>query len=644
MSLAQSGNTHNHNTDSRPAKSRPDPLTLEHQRMLYGGSAIAPDVAAARGYRSITSAADVPSEFASWQRRRGLLVPTYSPNGETVGYQLRPDKPIKRKSGNAPKYETPAGARITLDVNPLMLDEVRRGDDDLWITEGCKKVDALTSQGLPTVGIIGVWNFAEPGSKSTRPLSCWSHVWLRGRHVRLRGRRVYIVYDRDARTNPNVQEALRRLVAMLEKMGATVLVIYLPPVNGDGKAGVDDYLAAGGTVAELRERAGPYEPVDIGAERMGQDDRLRAGVADLMARWQELPGNGPGECSARDVAYPLVEAAPEGGKVVAGGVRVVMAWGTLMLKAKVSRRTLAKALARLEDIGFLYRDNAARSPRKSGQAGAFVLRANVDHYGRMQGQGEGQGPTSSERESGCGGLHLRAPRLRWSSPGSRPSRKTIGKYRRGEIARLPEPRLAIKRLGKIRGALLDVLDLAGGSATLQEIADALQRKRARDIRRRLLPWLVEDGIVTVCEAGDRVSLTADWQERLGLAMWAAGEQEADERDRSALKLRREVFHYRRKRRPTPTPRASVEAIERSHRRREAGMHAQARPVSELSRPPEPDPEIVEALRSALIRWPDHGDDYASWWASTLHVEDYLPYKPTREQVEVALYELAAVAA
>ena len=90
--------------------------------------------------------------------------------------------------------------------------------------------------------------------------------------------------DADARTNPAVQEALRLLVAMLEGLGAEVLVVYLPAVNGDGKAGVDDYLAGGGTVAELRIMAGPYEPVDVGAERMREDEQLRAGVEDLKRR------------------------------------------------------------------------------------------------------------------------------------------------------------------------------------------------------------------------------------------------------------------------------------------------------------------------------------------------------------------------
>src|SRR5215211_7511884 len=334
-------------------------LSKQHQDMLYRESAIEPSVAQARGYRTIRHRSEVPEEFAKWQRRLGLLVPTHSPDGETSGHQLRPDKPILRKNGNAPRYETPHGSRITLDVNPLMLDKIRHGDGDLWITEGPKKVDALTGRSEPTVGIIGVWNFAEPGSKSRVPLACWNHV-------RLRGRRVIIVYDADARTNPDVQEALRRAVKMLESLGAIVLVVYFPAVNGDGKAGVDDYLADGGTVAELRLMAGPYKPADVGRERMGKDEKLRAGVEDLERRFWETEWKGKGGASARDVYLKLIEAARSHGKIHRDGIRVQKAHGPLALEAKVSGRTLWKALGRLEEWDLIYRDNEGGEADKSG--------------------------------------------------------------------------------------------------------------------------------------------------------------------------------------------------------------------------------------------------------------------------------------
>src|SRR5215208_8184902 len=111
-------------------------LSKQHQDMLYRESAIESSVAQARGYRTIRHRSEAPEEFAKWQRRLGLLVPTNSPDGKKSGHQLRPDKPITRKSGSAPKYETAAGSQITLDVNPLMIDEVRHGTDQKPLAKG----------------------------------------------------------------------------------------------------------------------------------------------------------------------------------------------------------------------------------------------------------------------------------------------------------------------------------------------------------------------------------------------------------------------------------------------------------------------------------------------------------------------------
>jgi len=510
-------------------------LSDSHRRQLEE-SDIAQEVALARGYRTIRSRSEVPDVYANWQRRLGLLVPTHSPDGKTSGYQLKPNKPIRRKNGSAPKYETPSGSRITLDVNPLMIDEVRGGDGDLWLTEGPKKVDALTSRGLPTVGIIGVWNFAQPGSRSRIPLSCWNHV-------RLRGRRIIIVYDADARTNPDVQEALRRLVAMLEGLGAEALVVYLAAVNGDGKAGVDDYLAAGGTVAELRMMAGPYELVDVASERMGRDEKLRAGMEDLYRKFWAEEWKGMGGASARDVYLKLIEAAKRSGKVHPDGVRVEKAQGPLALESKVSTRTLWKALGRLEEWGLIYRDNEGRKPDKSG---AFVLRANVSHKGR--GDAAEGNVTPQLRTYNPGDLHLRAPRLRWSSPKAKGHRGLVKGTRMVRQGVRSESRPALKRLGKVRGAILDALDAGGGILTLQEVAGALHRKRARDIRRRNLPMLEEAGIISV--DGDVVTLAEDWLDRLEDARELGGEIEAEELARRRYREKSRAYHNRHRVEPS----------------------------------------------------------------------------------------------
>jgi hypothetical protein len=488
--------------------SSPCTLSDSHSRQLKG-SDIALHVAAARGYRTIRHRSEVPDEFADWQRRPGLLVPTHSPDGQTKGHQLKPNEPIRRKDGSAPKYETPTGSTVALDVNPLMLEAVQQGEGDLWITEGCKKVDSLASRGEPAVGFIGVWNMAVPKTKGTVPLPCWQHV-------RLRGRRVIIVFDADARLNHNVQEALGRAVMMLESLEAIVLVVYLPAVNDDGKAGVDDYLAAGGTVAELRMMAGAFQPVDVGTERLSRDEKLRAVVEDLERRFYEF-GREHGRKStggetAQDVYLKLIEAARRNGKIHRDGIRVQKAHGPLALEAKVSSRTLVKCIERLEKWGVLYRDNEAR---KSKQAGHFVLNAGVKHKGET-GIAEG---TVSERRDPCT-LQPRAPRLMWSRAKWKPSKKMIRAHRLGKLSMLREPREGVKRMGKRRGHLFDALDCAGGTLTLRELGaitgrrpwDLVRRKKTEKGREGLLIWPERAGIVVI--DGDTVSLAPDWLDRL----------------------------------------------------------------------------------------------------------------------------------
>ena len=547
-----------------------DPRTLSDsdQRQLKDSN-ITPDVGAARGYRTIRHRSEVPDEFANWQHRLGLLVPTYSPDAETSGHQLKPNKPIRRKDRSAPKYETPADSTITLDANPLMLEAVRHGDGDLWITEGCKKVDALASRGEPAVGFIGVWNMAVPKTKGTVPLPCWQHV-------RLRGRRVIIVFDADARTNPDVQEALRRAVAMLEGLGAIVLVVYLPAVNGDDKSGVDDYLAAGGTVAELRLMAAPYQPVDVGRERMSRDEKLRAGVEDLERRFWSTEWQGMGGASARDVYLKLIEAARSHGKIHPDGIRVTKAQGPLALEAKVSGRTLWKVLNRLEEWKLIYRDNKGRKPDKSG---AFVLRANVSHKGRRE-TAEGN-VTPQSQAYDPGDLHLRAPRLRWSRPKYTPKRGLVSDTRKVRQSPKLEPRDRIERLGKIRGAVLDALDVAGGTLTLRQIAEALHRKRPRDIRRRNLPMLEEAGIIQV--DGDTASLADGWLEALEDQRRLGGELEAEELARRRHELKSRAYH-RRHEAPKSEPSATgLEAIKRSRESKARGLAAIAERAAEATK-------------------------------------------------------------
>jgi hypothetical protein len=375
-----------------------------------------------------------------------------------------------------------------------------------------------------------------------------------------------------------------------------------------------------------------YTPEDFTNVRLSRDERLRVALEDLEATFWDHAWKGMGGHSARDVYLKLIEAARRHGKIVDDGIRATKAHGPLAIEAKVSTRTLWKALNRLEEAGLIYRDNESRKPDKPG---AFVLRANVSQYGKEEGA---EGTQSLRtRTLHAGDLHLRAPRLRWSRPKFTPRRGVVRGTRRVRRSVKLEPRDPIKRLGKIRGAILDALVATGGSATLEEIASALHRKRPRDVRRRNLPMLEEAGILTV--DGDTVSLTEDWLEALDAQRKLGREIDsrefgkgADTLDRERYTKKSRAFHRRGEVRPNPHW-TNTDAD---------GSIEDLRPADEPDRfesVPTPLSPLAEAIRYYLEKNPKDADQPAGWLGTTLWAHDLYPDKPTAEEAKAAVGEL-----
>src|SRR5918994_2010428 len=224
-------------------------LSAKHRRMLYEESGIDPGVAAERGYYTAFRRSEVPEAFKDYQRRPGLVIPVLTPSGEHRVRRLRPDRPRKGKDGRARKYEQAGGVGCVLDVHPRNLDRLQDPAVPLWVVEGEKKGDALTSRGECAVALPGVWNWQRSGEM----LPDWDHIELSGRTV-------YVCFDSDAWSNHNVQLALERLVAALEERGTEVLVVHLEDKPDGSKVGADDFFVAGGTVAELKMRARKFVP------------------------------------------------------------------------------------------------------------------------------------------------------------------------------------------------------------------------------------------------------------------------------------------------------------------------------------------------------------------------------------------------
>ncbi len=609
-----------------------------HKRMLFAESGISPDVAEERGYRTARGRSDVPECFADYQRKPGLVVPMRSPDGITHNYQLRPDKPRK----NGPKYESPHGSDVIIDVHPRALEEVRSGDGDLWVVEGVKKADALVSRGIAAVALAGVWMAHVKGSKGRELLPCWDHV--------NKQRRINVGFDSDWRRKAEVHDALQRVAEGLERAGAEVRVAYLEDAPDGSKVGVDDYLVAGGTVSELKMLCGKFERRDIGEIRLSRDEKLRAAFEDLERRHSDTAWTWRGADADEDLFLAVAGAARKHGKIHADGIRVRVSWGTLALEAKIgSSRTVGKGLARLQARGLLHKDNAGR---EEGKTGAFVLVASVKQVGESP--AEEEKATRSLRGSYRTTLHPQSPRLRASRPKLKPTKKMIQEHRLGTRSRLPEPREGLKRLGKKRSHVFDRLD-AGGTLSVEELGgmlgvrpyDLTRRKTSPKGRDGLLAWPEEAGIILI--EGNTVALADDWLDRLEEAREKGEELEADERAEKDRKRRSRAYreYLAERRRGTPAvsnpSAAGLEAVRRS--RQKAREHRRENLVgwTEEAHDPAPLSPLAVAVRTYLERCPADARQPPGWLGSTLWAYELCPGKPTPVETRAAVEELGGAA-
>jgi hypothetical protein len=528
----------------------PAPLSEEHRKMLEEGSGISAAVVEGRGYWTGAKRPQLEGLVKAYQRRvPALVLPTHSPDGETTSLQVRPDRPRVR-NGKAIKYETPGDSECILDLHPFMRPAARDASTPLWITEGVKKGDALASRGECAVALTGVWNWQRGGE----PLPCWSHVALEGREV-------LVAFDSDVMTKPEVQLALERLVAFLEGRGARVLVVYLADAKEGSKVGVDDYLAAGGTVAELRLLARPFEAQDLAGVRLSRDESLQVRISELWTAWRGMRVVKQPECTDWSTARELIKRAERSGKVLPDGIRVVVSLRELAKALGISIGGQRKSLQRLQAAGVLRPDNEGRPREKPGAYVLFTGRASRIQDGKGTGPEEGTGK-DRERENtlsnapydpGVYGVRASSRLVKSEVPELRWSRVVVSwEYdKRGRRRRVVDP---LARLGKKRQAILEHLEERGGVCTVAELMArfAGKRTRPRDFRRRTLAMLTEAPAVIVVE-GEWVSLGGNWRESLEHARDLAGEQEAARLQAAKYEREREAFRRRDEAEADPVP-------------------------------------------------------------------------------------------
>jgi hypothetical protein len=205
-------------------------------------------VITARGYRSSTSKKELAllGFTAAQQLHSALIIPIYDVFKELTVHQIRPDDPRRRDDGKVIKYELPRKSRSVLDVHPYARGLVANPRYSLVVTEGILKADACLSKlGVPAVALTGVWNWrGRNADDGLVALADWERVPL--------NREVLVIFDSDIVRKAAVLEACRRLGALLTRRGAEVAYTVLPDGAHGAKVGLDDFVAGGGKLADLR--------------------------------------------------------------------------------------------------------------------------------------------------------------------------------------------------------------------------------------------------------------------------------------------------------------------------------------------------------------------------------------------------------
>lgn len=232
-------------------------LNQRHTEYLAERGIVDKDVVERRGYESVDE---------------GLLIPWFTvPDGLPGGYEIRLDDPQEGR-----KFTRPTGQPTVLNVHPNMIQEVQDLGTPLFIVEGTSRADALAQVSIPSVSIPGCYNFM--ADKAVLP--DWDSIPMRDREI-------IIGLDGDYNTNADVNAALHRLAALVQRKGAgSITVLNIP-----GGAGLDDYLVGDyykgmtGTLRVMRKldavRVDYKDVAVLKPKKLSREARARKVVGDV---------------------------------------------------------------------------------------------------------------------------------------------------------------------------------------------------------------------------------------------------------------------------------------------------------------------------------------------------------------------------
>ncbi len=226
--------------------------------------------------------------FAKGVTAPGLALPILPPGAlDPTGFTYKADNPrVLTRGGKTRtcKYEFPAGGsnRIHAPRGAQVLfrqPDGREGRQRMVVTEGQKKSEKATQEGIPCVAIPGVWNWFQRFGGESIPIEDLTRIdWPRYT--------VEICFDSDAGSNTHVRRAERALAQWLAQHGAIVSIVRLPAAADGTKVGLDDYLLSNSAAdfeALPRLPIATECPIEDAVEALTADTE-KAGRTAILAR------------------------------------------------------------------------------------------------------------------------------------------------------------------------------------------------------------------------------------------------------------------------------------------------------------------------------------------------------------------------
>ena len=243
-------------TDSN-SQATTKPLHRDHERELCEGSGLTIETIRQAGIYSCSDRIKLMTLLnrKAWKYGSAIVFPCFNADGGIVLCRVKANNPPKDSQGKPRKYLQPSGQPLRLYVPPSIFPRLPDATAPLVIAEGEKKTLASTQAGFACVGLCGVDCWHDRG-QVTLSADLARIAWQR--------REVFIAFDSDSADNTNVSRNERNLAAVLERQGAVVRVVKIPPAADGSKQGIDDFLVAHGKIAfqKLLHDAEEPEPPD----------------------------------------------------------------------------------------------------------------------------------------------------------------------------------------------------------------------------------------------------------------------------------------------------------------------------------------------------------------------------------------------